>query len=77
MIILTGAAGFIGKNIYEYLKFTKGENNIQWVDIKNSLSFRATFKKWDEVKLIIHQGAISSTVETNLKKIFSNNSEMN
>lgn len=75
MIILTGASGFIGNNIYKYLKFAKGENDIRWVDINNSLSFRATFNKWDEVKLIIHQGAISSTVETNLKKIFSNNIE--
>ena len=45
------------------------------VEKENHLNFGATFKDWDKVELIIHQDLISSTVETNLKAIFSNNIE--
>ena len=73
MIILTGANGFIGANFLAHLD-QRGKTVIK-VEENNCLNFRSTFKSWDEVELIIHQGAISSTVETNLKKIFSNNIE--
>jgi ADP-L-glycero-D-manno-heptose 6-epimerase len=73
MIILTGAKGFIGVNFLVHLE-QRGKTVIK-IEENNYLNFRATFKKWDEVELILHQGAISSTVETNLKKIFSNNIE--
>ena len=71
MIILTGAHGFIGTNFLRFLEL-QGKNLFR-VEKANHLNFRATFKDWDKVELIIHQGAISSTVETNLKAIFSNN----
>ena len=73
MIILTGANGFIGRNFLVHLE-KKGKRVIK-VEENNCLNFRATFKQWDEVELILHQGAISSTVETNLKRLFSNNIE--
>ena len=71
MIILTRAHGFIGTNFWRFLEL-QGKDLFR-VEKENHLNFRATFKNWDKVELIIHQGAISSTVETNLKSIFSNN----
>lgn len=67
MIILTGAKGFIGKN------FAKRLNDIVEVDQENCWDFLRSFKEWETVDLILHQGAISSTVETNINKIHSFN----
>ena len=64
MIILTGYKGFVGRN---FLKKLEGEvikvdrDQIDWL--------LNEFDRWDEVELVIHQGAISSTVETDLDKI--------
>lgn len=63
MIILTGARGFIGKNFKSKL-----ENTIE-LDKHNCWEFLDTFDKWDEVSLILHQGAISTTTETDINKI--------
>lgn len=63
LIILTGSQGFIGKNFKPKL------DNIIEIDEHNCWEFLNTFDKWDEVSLIIHQGAISSTVETDINKI--------
>lgn len=63
MIILTGSNGFIGKNFKSKL------NNVIDLDQHNCWDFLRTFKNWEEVDMIIHQGAISSTTEKNINKI--------
>lgn len=67
MIILTGSSGFIGKN------FLKKLGDVIEVTEKNCWDFLRNFKNWKDVELIIHQGAISSTVEKNINKIHSFN----
>ena len=68
MIILTGSNGFIGKNFK-----TKIEDEVIEVKQDNCWNFLSEFKRWNEVNLILHQGAISSTVEKNINKIHSFN----
>lgn len=68
MIILTGSNGFIGKNFK-----TKIEDEVIEVKQDNCWNFLREFKRWNEVNLILHQGAISSTVEKNINKIHSFN----
>jgi ADP-L-glycero-D-manno-heptose 6-epimerase len=63
MIILTGSNGFIGKNF----KF-KLDNVIE-LDQHNCWQFLREFKEWDKVSLILHQGAISSTIEKNIHSL--------
>jgi len=65
MIILTGAKGFIGKNFKNKLG-----NYVLEVDINNCWDFIQTFDRWNEVTLILHQGALSSTTETNIRSIY-------
>lgn len=65
MIIITGSKGFIGRN------FLKKLDNVIELDQDNCWSFLRDFKDWKEVDLIIHQGAISSTIERNINKIHS------
>lgn len=64
MTILTGYKGFIGKNFLPFIKgpvLTVDEDRSQWLITH--------FDKWDEVSMVIHQGAISSTIETDIEKI--------
>jgi len=68
MIILTGSKGFIGKN---FLK--KIEEPVIEVGQKDCFKFLASFNKWDEVSLILHQGAISSTTERNISTLHHHN----
>ena len=63
MIILTGANGFIGKNFKSKL------DNVVELDQHNCWQFLREFEEWDKVSLILHQGAISSTIETDINKI--------
>ena len=63
LIILTGANGFIGKNFKSKLE------NVIGLDQHNCWQFFKEFKEWDKVSLILHQGAISSTIETDINKI--------
>lgn len=65
MIILTGCNGFIGKNFKSKL------DDIIELDHQNCWNFIREFKDWESVDLIIHQGAISSTIETDINKIHS------
>lgn len=65
MIILTGSKGFIGRN------FLKKLDNVIEVDQDNCWIFLQDFKDWKNVELIIHQGAISSTIERDVNKIHS------
>ena len=61
MIILTGSSGFIGQN------FTKALNDtVVSVEKEDCYKFLSDFDQWDKVKLILHQGAISSTTERDI-----------
>ena len=64
MIILTGYKGFIGKNFLKVLN-----KPIIKIDKDDITSFIQDFKEWDKVDMVIHQGAISSTIETDINKI--------
>ena len=66
MIILTGSNGFIGKNFKDKIK-----DEVIEVDQENCWSFLREFRGWKDVDLILHQGAISSTIERNINKIHS------
>ena len=72
MIIVTGTNGFIGRHILNTLH-DKGEDVVE-VDQQGAWYFKSNFGNkpgnWDEVDLIIHQGAITSTTHTNLKELF-------
>ena len=69
MIILTGSKGFIGKN---FLKILKHEKIIE-VEKNNAQDFCRNFTEWNKVKLIIHQGAISSTTCTDIELLINTN----
>jgi ADP-L-glycero-D-manno-heptose 6-epimerase len=62
MIILTGSDGFIGKNF-----ISKLNEPIVKIEKENAFRFISGFDRWDEVSLIIHQGAISSTIEKDIR----------
>jgi ADP-L-glycero-D-manno-heptose 6-epimerase len=68
MIILTGSSGFIGKHFLEKL-----DEPVIEVEKDNAYRFISGFDKWDQVSLIIHQGAISSTTEKNIATLHHNN----
>ena len=63
-IILTGYEGFIGRNFLEKIK-AEGTEVIE-VERRNAHHFTQYFNDWNDVYLILHQGAISSTTCTNL-----------
>ena len=67
MIILTGYSGFIGR------KFIKQFDDALMIEKNNAFHFLKTFNDWDQVDLIIHQGAISSTIEKDIRKIYRHN----
>jgi ADP-L-glycero-D-manno-heptose 6-epimerase len=66
MIILTGSEGFIGKN---FIKAFTGQQIIK-IDKHNFHMFVDEFHSWDKVDLIIHQGAISSTTEKDVRALY-------
>jgi len=68
MIILTGSQGFIGKNF-----LNKIEEPVVEVEKENAFRFLSGFDRWNEVSLILHQGAISSTTERNINTLHHNN----
>ena len=69
MIILTGYNGFIGQ---AFLKKLDPEN-VYRVEAEGAFKFLEEYEDWDKVELIIHQGAISSTTETDIEKIYQYN----
>ena len=73
MIILTGSQGFIGKKFVKVLQ-DAGKEVIE-VEKNDSWHWRKNFYNWKDVECIIHQGAMSSTTNTNLKQIFTYNIE--
>lgn len=68
MIILTGFNGFIGKNF-----LTKIKDTVVKVEKEDCFKFISEFDRWNEVSLILHQGAISSTIEKNIPMLHDNN----
>ena len=68
MIILTGSQGFIGKHFLSSLN----EQVIE-VEKEDAYLFLRKFDKWDQVSLILHQGAISSTTERNISTLHHHN----
>lgn len=69
MIIVTGSRGFIGSYFKKKLK------NVFEVDIHNKEYLLEAFDRWEEVELVIHNGAISDTTETDANKIYKFNIE--
>lgn len=69
MIILTGSSGFIGKKFLEKLK----DNNIIYLEKNDCFNFLQTFSDWDQISLILHQGAISSTTEKDINLLHQYN----
>ena len=70
MIILTGSKGFIGQNFLKYLK-----EPVLQVEQQNCFEFLQSFENWNEVSLILHQGAISYTTERDINKLHHYNVE--
>ena len=70
MIILTGSNGFIGQNFLKYL-----HEPVVEVEKENAFKFLSSFDRWNEVSLILHQGAISSTTERNISTLHHHNVE--
>ena len=68
MIIITGSKGFIGQNFLKYL-IEHSKEEIITVNEKDAWDWIALFKDWDKVSLILHQGAISDTTETDIDKL--------
>lgn len=87
MIVITGGNGFIGSNLALYL-VNLGYNNIRIVDYVersynigiSSISYTPAedfYKNLNmyDIDYIFHEGAISSTTETNIEKIYTYNTE--
>lgn len=68
MIILTGSQGFIGSHFLKNLN-----EEIIEVEKEDAHLFLRKFDKWDQVSLILHQGAISSTTEKNISTLHHHN----
>jgi ADP-L-glycero-D-manno-heptose 6-epimerase len=69
MIVLTGHAGFIGQNFLKKLE----DKDVILIEKDDAYRFLRDFDEWDKVELILHQGAISSTTEKNIRTIYHNN----
>ena len=72
MILLTGYKGFIGSH---FLKVIEEEMRkpVICIDKDNAWDFLKKFDDWKKIDLILHQGAISSTTEKNIRTIYHNN----
>lgn len=67
MNIVTGASGFIGKH------FAKNIKEVLEIDIDNCNEFIERFDRWEDVNMIIHMGALSSTTNKNVAMIYKYN----
>ena len=68
MIILTGSKGFIGQHFLQQL-----QEPVIEVEKDDAFKFLSSFDRWNEVSLILHQGAISSTTERNINTLHHHN----
>ena len=69
MIILTGNNGFIGKAFENKLN----HKDLYRVEAEGAFKFLEEYEDWYNVELILHHGQISSTIETDVEKIYKNN----
>jgi ADP-L-glycero-D-manno-heptose 6-epimerase len=72
MILVTGAAGFIAKNLIAWLKFKNPDEFIVTTEI-DSVNHYTWISNPSAVKHVYHLGAISSTTEKDLEKIYEYN----
>ena len=70
MIIITGSSGFIGKH---FVKTLNNKHDLVLIDQEDSWRLLREFDEWNKVEMILHQGAISSTTEKDLQKIWHYN----
>ena len=68
MILITGHKGFIGSHFKRYVEEEMREH-VVCIDKDDCWKWLAKFDDWERVTLIIHNGAMSSTVEPNWMKI--------
>jgi len=68
MIILTGSSGFIGQHFLSHI-----QEPVIKVEKEDCFRFLSSFNQWNEVSLILHQGAISSTTERNISTLHHHN----
>jgi ADP-L-glycero-D-manno-heptose 6-epimerase len=68
MILITGSKGFISSHFKERLN-----DNIIEVDKDNCFDFLNNFRNWENIDLILHQGAITSTTEKNIDALYRYN----
>lgn len=72
MILVTGHKGFIGRSLYNRLKYEG--HKVVGIDAIDGDPHELTQQiDWSGIELIYHQGAISSTLETDVAKIYSLN----
>lgn len=69
MILITGCDGFIAKHFAAKFDFKK----IISIDAHNCFDFLKNYSNWNDIELILHQGAISSTIEKDINKIHTYN----
>jgi ADP-L-glycero-D-manno-heptose 6-epimerase len=67
MNIVTGAGGFIGKHFAQNMK------EVLKIDLDNCNEFLQRFDRWEDVNMIIHMGALSSTTNKNISMIYNYN----
>lgn len=67
MNIVTGHRGFIGSHIYARVQNPLG------VEIDDAEQFLEDFDRWDQVQSVYHFGAISSTTETDVRRLYQKN----
>ena len=67
MILLTGSDGFIGKR---FLNNLQKNNDVLKLEKNGCFDFLSNFNYWQDIKLILHQGAMTNTRETN-KQLFN------
>lgn len=72
MIVVTGADGFIGKNIIDQLKIIHPDTFIAVTDIKTHKHY-LWISNPENVEHVYHLGAISSTTESDVGKIYTYN----
>lgn len=68
MILITGAKGFIGSNLIKQFS-----SNVISIDLDDHAKIFDSNFPWGEITKIYHLGAISSTTETNIQRIYDLN----